>query len=57
MSRFEAQVDPSGELPEAERKRRAEHARRAYFIELAIKSGEVRRETGRTRRALQVASQ
>lgn len=29
--RFEKQVDPDGVLPPAERARRAEHARKAYF--------------------------
>ncbi len=41
--RFERQVDPDGLLTPAERARRAEHARRAYFLGLAIKSAEVRR--------------
>jgi hypothetical protein len=32
------QVDPAGELSEAERAKRAEHARRAYMTGLALKS-------------------
>lgn len=45
--RFERQVDPDGVLPPAERARRAEHARRAYFLQLALKSASVRRERAR----------
>jgi hypothetical protein len=36
--RFEREVDPDGVLSPAERIRRAEHARRAYFTGLALKS-------------------
>jgi hypothetical protein len=42
LAGFEAQVDPDGSLPEAERKRRAEHARRAHFARLALKSARAR---------------
>lgn len=42
--RFEDQVDPERVLPEAERRRRAEQARRAYFAGLARKSVKARRE-------------
>ncbi|TML93306.1 MAG: hypothetical protein E6G06_02130 [Actinobacteria bacterium] len=38
LTRFE------GMLPEAERQRRAGHARKAYYIALAYKSAQVRRE-------------
>jgi hypothetical protein len=44
MERFEREVDPDGVLPEAERKRRAEHARKAYFSRLALKSAKARRK-------------
>jgi hypothetical protein len=44
MRRFERQVDPDGTLPEAERLRRAEAARKAYFTGLAFKSAKARRE-------------
>lgn len=44
MDRFEKQVDPDGILPVPERARRAEHARKAYFTELALKSSKVRRQ-------------
>lgn len=43
--RFEKQVDPDGLLPAAERARRAEHARKAYFTGLALKSAVARRKT------------
>jgi hypothetical protein len=39
LSRFEREVDPDGELPKAERQRRAEATRRAYFARLAYQSG------------------
>jgi len=42
--RFIDQVDPEGRLPEAERHRRAEAARRAYFTRLAYLSARKRRE-------------
>lgn len=45
-ARFEHQVDPQGELPPAERARRAEAARRTYFTELALRSSQVRRRVG-----------
>ncbi len=38
-----AKVDPDGELPEAERAKRAEHARKAYMTGLALKSSQARR--------------
>ncbi len=41
---FEAKVDPEGVLPETERRRRAEHARKAYFTGLALKSALARRK-------------
>lgn len=45
LAKFEAEVDPDGTLPEAERKRRAEHARKAYFTKLALKSAQARRRS------------
>jgi hypothetical protein len=36
LDRFEREVDPEGKLPEAERLRRTEYARRAYFTGLAL---------------------
>lgn len=43
LDRFERDVDPDGELAPAERARRAEHARKAYFKRLALKSAQARR--------------
>ena len=37
MGRFEKEVDPEGVLPEPERLRRAELAKRAYFSKLALR--------------------
>jgi hypothetical protein len=42
-SRFEKEVDPEGLLSPEERQRRAEHARKAYFVSLALKSSRARR--------------
>jgi hypothetical protein len=42
MARFEREVDPDDVLPPAERARRAEHARKAYFTKLALKSARAR---------------
>ena len=41
-SYFEREVDPEGVLEPAERARRAEHAKRAYFLRLALKSAKAR---------------
>lgn len=41
--RFKRQVDPNNELPEAERNRRAESAKRAYYGKLALASAKARR--------------
>lgn len=38
LSRFEREVDPDGVLDPAERARRAEHAKKAYFFRLALAS-------------------
>lgn len=35
LQRFEREVDPDGTLPPDERYRRAEHAKRAYMLQLA----------------------
>ena len=42
MARFERQVDPEGKLPETERRRRADAAKKAYFNALALKSARAR---------------
>lgn len=44
LDRFEKEVDPEGVLTPAERARRAEHARKAYFQRLALKSAQARRK-------------
>ena len=41
--RFLDEVDPDRTLPEAERLRRAQSARKAYFARLALQSAEARR--------------
>ncbi len=41
--RFEREVDPECVLPEAERQRRAEAARKAYYTRLALQSAQARR--------------
>jgi hypothetical protein len=41
--RFIDEVDPGRTLPEAERNRRAAHARKSYFTALALKSAKARR--------------
>jgi hypothetical protein len=43
QQRFERQVDPDGVLPEPERQRRAESARKAYYTKLAFESVKARR--------------
>jgi hypothetical protein len=43
LARFEREVDPDGVLPEAERHRRAEHAKRAHMTPLALRSAQTRR--------------
>jgi hypothetical protein len=43
LDRFERQVDPDGTLKPAERARRAEYVRKAYFTALALKSAQARR--------------
>ena len=50
LARFEDEVDPNGTLPPAERARRAEMAKRAYFTGLALKSAQARRKRGAARR-------
>lgn len=43
LGRFDQEADPDGVLPEAERARRAEQLRRAYFARLAYLSAVKRR--------------
>jgi hypothetical protein len=42
LSRFEREVDPDGVLEPAERSRRAEHSKKAYFLKLALASRRAR---------------
>lgn len=42
-ARFEHEVDPDGLLPAAERAKRAENARKAYYARLALTSAVARR--------------
>jgi hypothetical protein len=50
LSRFDREVDPDGTLPPAERARRAELARRAYFTRLALESSKARGARKRVRK-------
>lgn len=43
LDKFEKQVDPDGTLAPAERAKRAENARKAYFKRLALKSAQARK--------------
>lgn len=43
LDRFDRQVDPDGTLAPADRARRAEHARKAYYTRLALQSVAARR--------------
>jgi hypothetical protein len=43
LGRFEREADPEGVLDPAERTRRAEHLRKAFFARLALKSAQARR--------------
>lgn len=47
LARFLVEVDPRGELTEAERERRAEFARRAHFARLAMMSATARAKAAR----------
>jgi hypothetical protein len=44
--RLLAEIDPRNELPEGERARRLDHARRAYFSRLALKRSRKARPRG-----------
>ncbi len=44
LTRFHLEADPDGVLPEAERDRRAERLKKAYFRSLAMKSAKARSE-------------
>lgn len=48
--RFEDQVDPEGVLPVEERSLRAEHARKAHFLQLSWKASRARSKAAQARR-------
>jgi hypothetical protein len=48
LERFERQVDPDGVLDPAARARRAEHARKAHFARMALRSAQARRKRAAT---------
>jgi hypothetical protein len=48
-AKFLREVDPNNELPEAERLRRAEAARRAYYQRLALASAKARKARSKAR--------
>src|SRR5205823_2418403 len=50
LDRFERQVDPDRVLDPRERSRRAEHAKRAYFLRLAKASAKARSSRAQPRR-------
>jgi hypothetical protein len=43
LDRFGREVDPDGVLPSAERAKRAEHAKKAYMLQLSLRSADARR--------------
>ena len=47
LERFEREVDPEGVLSDAERVRRAAHAKKVYFMRLALKSAQARARRSR----------
>ncbi len=49
MARFEREVDPEGVLPTAERLRRADQAKKAYFARLALLSAQKRQRRAKSR--------
>ncbi|UAK58599.1 hypothetical protein K8P01_22590 [Mycolicibacterium smegmatis] len=49
MAKFEKEVDPEGRLSPAERARRAESAKKAYYQRLALKSLKARRNRAKGR--------
>jgi hypothetical protein len=43
LDKFEREVDPNHEVPAAERAKRVESAKKAYYARLALKSAQARR--------------
>src|SRR5688572_10023148 len=56
LSRFEREVDPDAVLDPQERARRAEHAKKAYFLRLALASSKARARKRRSSRTSPGAS-
>ncbi len=54
FTKFENEVDPDGVLTPQERAIRAEHASKAYFARLALKSAQARRRAADARQAIPV---
>ena len=54
LSRFEREVDPEGVLDPEERARRAEHAKKAYFLRLALASRKARAKKRGKKRPLRM---
>jgi hypothetical protein len=50
LDKFTRDADPDGVLEPAERERRAEHLRKAYFKTLALRSAQSRRRAAEARR-------
>jgi hypothetical protein len=46
LDKFEREVDPEGVLPEHERAKRADSARRAHYARMAFESAKARRKRG-----------
>ncbi len=46
LARFEREVDPEGTLAPEERRLRAEHAKQAYMLRLALASAKARARSG-----------
>lgn len=44
LARFDKEVNPTGNLSQEERARRAEQAKKAYFVGLALRSAIARRQ-------------
>lgn len=57
LNRFDREVDPDGTLPPDVRARRAEHARKAYFTRLALRSAQSRRRAAAARSAAKTLDQ
>jgi hypothetical protein len=56
LARFERLADPEGRLPPAERERRAQQLRSAYFTRLALASAKARRARRRAAKGGETAA-